>query len=244
MQQVDQPRISIITVVFNAEAKIEPTIESVLTQDYRHIEYIVIDGESTDNTISIIKKYADKIAYWKSEPDNGIYDAMNKGIAAATGDWIYFLGAGDIMLNAIANVATYLTDKNTVYYGDVYRMDLLRLYDGKFSSFRLAVNNICHQAIFYPAAALKKYQFDTKYKIQADHHLNMVLYGDKQFRFEYIPVVICNYEGAGFSEATWDKPFFRDKMSVVRKNFPLVVYLYVQMRRFIAKRIKKTDYTA
>lgn len=244
MPQVNQPRISVITVVFNAEGKIKPTIESVTTQDYRNIEYIVIDGGSTDNTVASIKEHEHKIAYWKSEPDKGIYDAMNKGIAAATGDWIYFLGAGDTMLNSTVNVAMYLTDKNTVYYGDVYRLDQLRLYDGKFSPFKLAVNNICQQAIFYPAAALKKYKFDTRYKIQADHHLNMLLYGDKQFRFKYIPVVICKYEGAGLSETTWDKPFFRDKMGIVHSNFPFVVYLYAQLRRFIAKKIKGIDYTA
>jgi glycosyltransferase involved in cell wall biosynthesis len=244
MPATDQPRISIITVVFNAGEKVEQTIKSVLEQDYLNIEYIVIDGGSTDGTVPIIKKYADRITHWVSEPDKGVYDAMNKGIDAATGDWLYFLGAGDTLLNILAQLAPLLKDHNKIYYGDVYRLDTKRLYDGEFSSFRLAVRNICHQAIFYPAAALKKHRYNTKYKIQADHNLNMELYGDKQFRFEYIPMVICNYEGEGISEATWDKPFFRDKMEIVRANFPYIVYLYAELRRYMAKKIKKVDYTA
>jgi len=244
MPPTDQPRISVITVVFNAETKIEQTIQSVIAQDYNNIEYIVIDGGSTDQTVSVIKKYADKIAYLVSEPDNGVYDAMNKGVNAATGDWIYFLGAGDILLNTIINVVTFLRDNATIYYGDVYRLDTLKLYDGKFSSFRLAVNNICHQAIFYPASSLKKYRYDVRYKIQADHNLNMQLHGDKHYKFKYIPVVVCNYEGEGISEATWDKPFFRDKMNIIRANFSFVVYLYALLRRFIAQKVKKIDYTA
>jgi glycosyltransferase involved in cell wall biosynthesis len=242
--RINQPFITIITVVFNAEKSIERTIHSVITQDYNHIEYIIIDGASTDDTVPIIKKYADKISYWISETDNGIYDAMNKGIDAAKGDWIYFLGAGDVMLNVTAKVTQYLKDHNTVYYGDVYRLDYLSLYDGHFSPFRLAIRNICHQAIFYPAAAVRKYKFNTKYRVQADHNLNMQLYGDKQFRLKYIPVIVCNYEGAGISEANWDKPFFTDKMNIIRKNFSFIVYLYAQVRRLIAKKIKKIDYTA
>ena len=88
-------KISIITVSYNAAATIERTILSVIRQTYPHMEYIVIDGGSTDGTVDIIRKYEDQIAYWVSEPDQGIYDAMNKGIRRATGDYIYFLGADD-----------------------------------------------------------------------------------------------------------------------------------------------------
>lgn len=89
------PTISIITVSFNAESNIEQTILSVISQTYKKIEYIVIDGGSSDGTIDIIKKYANSITYWISEPDKGIYDAMNKGIKIATGEWINFMNCGD-----------------------------------------------------------------------------------------------------------------------------------------------------
>ena len=88
-------KVSVITISYNAVSVIEDTIQSVLNQSYKDIEYIIIDGGSTDGTVDIIKKYQDKINYWVSEPDNGIYDAMNKGIDKATGEWINFMNAGD-----------------------------------------------------------------------------------------------------------------------------------------------------
>lgn len=88
-------KISVITVCYNAVSSLEKTILSVLNQTYSNIEYIIIDGGSTDGSVDIIKKYIDRLAYWVSEPDNGVYDAMNKGVCAASGDWVNFMNAGD-----------------------------------------------------------------------------------------------------------------------------------------------------
>lgn len=240
----DKPLITVITVVYNAAKALEATILSVINQNYPKVEYIIIDGASTDGTQAIINKHQDKITYWISEPDNGVYDAMNKGVKAAHGDWVYFLGAGDTLSPILNTLAEKLTDPNCIYYGDVYRTDLQRLYDGKFSSFKLAVNNICHQAIFYPLEALKKHSYNTKYRIQADHNLNMQLHGDKNFKFKYLPMVIAVYEGAGISEQQMDKPFFRDKMAIISSNFSTAVYWYTLLRRAMGKAIKRTDYTS
>ena len=95
----DQVLISVVTVSYNAVSTIEQTILSVINQTYPHIEYIIIDGGSTDGTVDVIKKYADKITYWVSEPDKGIYDAMNKGLRRVRGDWCVFMNSGDILYN-------------------------------------------------------------------------------------------------------------------------------------------------
>jgi glycosyltransferase involved in cell wall biosynthesis len=93
---VNNTLISIITVVYNGVSTIEQTILSVINQTYKNIEYIIIDGSSTDGTVDIIKKYEKHLIYWVSEPDKGIYDAMNKGIRKATGEWLNFMNSGDI----------------------------------------------------------------------------------------------------------------------------------------------------
>ena len=96
---MEKPLISIITVAYNAIQLIEATIKSVINQSYTSIEYIIIDGGSTDGTIDIIKKYDKYLAYWISEPDKGIYDAMNKAIKKANGDWINFMNCGDTFVD-------------------------------------------------------------------------------------------------------------------------------------------------
>ncbi|HDY89306.1 MAG TPA: glycosyltransferase, partial [bacterium] len=117
--------LSIITVTYNAEACLEKTIQSVINQTYKNIEYIIIDGGSSDKTLSIIKKYKKYIKYCISEPDKGIYDAMNKGIKIAKGDYINFLNAGDFYYEN--NVLSYLfdnLDKSVdLLYGDSYLID-------------------------------------------------------------------------------------------------------------------------
>ena len=87
------PLVSIITVVYNGHRTLEETIQSVVNQNYPNIEYLIIDGGSTDGTMEILKKYDDTIDYWISEPDKGVYHAMNKGIEIAQGEWLYFLGS-------------------------------------------------------------------------------------------------------------------------------------------------------
>ena len=232
---MNPPLISIITVVFNEEKLLEQTILSVINQTYLNIEFILIDGGSTDGTVAIVKRYENKIKFWISEPDKGVYDAMNKGILEAKGHWLYFLGSGDILLDVIHKLVIRFTDANTVYYGNVYKLDELKIYDGDFSAFKLAVKNICHQAIFYPSAVYKKYRYNYKYTLQADHDLNMRIYGDPYFRFKYLPVITCIYKGYGLSAAQPDYTFFGDKLDIIKKNFPPTVFVYAWLRNRLTK---------
>src|ERR1700730_3668142 len=113
------PLVSIVTIVFNGEKYIEQTIESVLNQSYKNIECIIIDGGSKDNTISIIKKYEDRLAYWHSEKDEGISDAVNKGIAKATGEMIAILNADDWYEKEAIRMIVETIGQLDVAYGDV-----------------------------------------------------------------------------------------------------------------------------
>lgn len=137
------PLVSVITVVRNGESVLEPTIQSVLNQTYSNIEYIIIDGASTDRTIDIIRNYSDKIAYWLSEPDKGIADAWNKGIAVATGAIIGILNAGDCYdVTCVQEVVNHLaSDRPVISYGKTILVDefgnKLHVVDGKFNPKKL-----------------------------------------------------------------------------------------------------------
>ena len=210
-------KISIITVCYNAVGTIEETIRSVVSQTYPNIEYIIVDGGSNDGTIDVIRKYSSMIV-WLSEPDNGIYDAMNKGAALATGDFVLFLGADDTLYNemVIENVAKKMSIIYVVYYGDVIMHPGEKKYWGRFNSIKLGIGNICHQAIFYPREIFSKYSFDTNYILYADYQLNILLYN--KYKFEYINEVISYFNTAGISGRCEDKEFERDRNKLIKEN--------------------------
>ncbi|MEW6718189.1 MAG: glycosyltransferase family 2 protein [Chloroflexota bacterium] len=215
-----KPLISVIQPVFNAAHCLERSIQSVVTQTYENIQYIIIDGGSTDGTLDIIRKYEDKIDFWISRPDEGVYDAMNKGVEIANGDWLYFLGADDVLVNILHRVVPCLRKINTVYYGDVYWPNQNRVYDGKFQWNKLMNKNICHQAIFYPREVFIYYRYDLAYFTCADYALNLRLWGDRRFKFEYIPLLICIFQDrAGKSRLEMDKKFQKDKEYIVQLVF-------------------------
>ena len=228
----EKPLISIVTVVYNGEEFLEETIQSVINQSYANVEYIIIDGGSTDGTIDIIKKYEDKIDYWVSEKDNGIYDAMNKGIKVANGDWIYFLGADDILYNILNDLIKEFDTEKDAIYGDVYMPKKHKLYNGKFSKFNLMFNNICHQAIFYNKKIFKNKKFDLKYKILADYALNLSIFTSD--KFIYYPVLVANYnDKGGVSSNNKDLIFQKDKLNIIKQSFGLQLYLIFKIRTIL-----------
>ncbi len=168
-------KFSIITVTYNSLATVEKTILSVINQTCHDYEYIVIDGGSIDGTKDVIEKYKSHITYWKSEPDNGIYDAMNKAVRHANGDWLYFINSDDAFCNnqVLEFVSKKMLSKGVVYYGDVLMIPGNIIYLGKFNKRKMCMTNICHQAIFYPKEVFNKYEYETKYRLYADWYLNI-----------------------------------------------------------------------
>ncbi|WP_270569797.1 glycosyltransferase family 2 protein [Bacteroides eggerthii] len=222
-------KISVVTVCYNAADTIEKTMLSVLNQTYHDIEYIIIDGGSTDGTVEIIRKYADRIAYWVSEPDKGIYDAMNKGIKVATGDFLFFLGADDILIIEISAIIGKLCC-NTILYGGVELKSSGKILHTKFSQYSLVRNNVPHQGIFYPRSLFLMFTYDTNYKIYADWLLNIqCLYLNVPAKKIDEPIVLYNDNGISGNE--YDSVFLNNQKQIIKKYLGYFPFLYFQMLR-------------
>lgn len=174
------PKFSVITVCYNAQATLEDTIQSVIAQTYHHVEYIIVDGASKDRTLSIINRYRDRITTVVSEPDKGLYDAMNKGLRLATGDYVCFLNAGDGFheddtLQQMVHTLRELTELPDVLYGETALVDaeghfvrMRRLQAPEhltWHSFRQGML-VCHQAFFAKRTLAEPY--DLRYRFSAD----------------------------------------------------------------------------
>ena len=171
------PLLSIITVVYNDAAGLERTIKSVEGQTYSNIEYIIVDGGSTDDTLDIIRKFEKNISHWVSEPDKGLYDAMNKGLKIASGDFVWFMNAGDLIYRdvTIENIFSGNSGKADIYYGDTMvvneqyeEVGLRRLRPPEklnWKSFRKGML-VCHQAILVRRTLAD--QYDERYSHSAD----------------------------------------------------------------------------
>ncbi len=231
-----QPLISIITVVLNSAQTLEKAIKSVICQKIKDYEYIIVDGASVDGSIEIIKKYESELTCWISEPDEGVYDAMNKAVSLSSGKWVYFLGADDQMLDSFATAANYLKDEKTLYYGNVYRPNIDRIYDGEFSAYKLTCRNICHQSIFYPRYIWGKYLYNLKYPVFADYDLNMRCFADSDIKFQFIPVSIAIFSDKyGLSPTQGDIAFENDKLSLIKVLFPFRIYILIFIRSFFLR---------
>lgn len=174
------PKFSVITVCYNAQATLEDTIQSVIAQTYHHVEYIIVDGASKDRTLSIINRYRNRITTVVSEPDKGLYDAMNKGLRLATGDYVCFLNAGDSFheddtLQQMVHTLRELTELPDVLYGETALVDaeghfvrMRRLQAPEhltWHSFRQGML-VCHQAFFAKRTLAEPY--DLRYRFSAD----------------------------------------------------------------------------
>ena len=164
-------KVSVITVVYNDVKNIEATIQSVLKQDYENIEYIIIDGNSTDGTTEICNKYKNKVSILLSEPDTGIYNAMNKALAIASGEWIFFLNSGDIFFNGFVISEMLLSEKSAdIIYGKAITKDNTVCFFPKKITISMFMfeRMVCHQCIFARRETFFNNKFDERYKIIAD----------------------------------------------------------------------------
>lgn len=193
---MNNPKISIITVVFNGIEYIESTLLSVINQKYTNFEYIIIDGKSNDGTLDVIKKYDSKITHWISENDNGIYDAMNKGIEVASGDWVIFMNCGDNFYNDNVLNAVFSkkidSDVKLLYGGCKVRSDW-----GNFTIKARANGEVwksfTHQSIFSRIELNREFKFNLNFKAASDYDFVYTVFS-KGFRTFPLNILISDVQ--------------------------------------------------
>lgn len=231
--------VTVVTVVYNAVQEIEATLQSVVSQSYPHVEYLVIDGGSTDGTLEILKKYEGRIHRLISEPDRGIYDAMNKALGLAQGDFLIFINAGDRLVHAdtLSQVAAQIKSPDTVYYGDAYyeNRERQQVYErgGEFGTLRIAKQNICHQTLFYPRCIYRQYQYDCRYRLFADWHYNLRIY--RKYPFQHLPVFIAYYDAGGVSARQRDLLFEKRQKYFIYKYLGAGTFGKLIFRKFLGR---------
>ena len=200
-----KPRFSVITVVRNAAGTIEETIESVLSQEPSTFEYIVIDNLSSDGTSEIISKYKKQLKVYVRESDQGIYDAMNKGINLANGEWVSIINADDLLMpNCLKKVEELLSvhAEAEIVYGNVVD------YSSNQEMPQILHDDLFSQMIYHPAVFVKRivYEslggFDTSYRISADYEFMLRAFTEGK-SFKYLPSSLAKYRSGGYSNINW-----------------------------------------
>lgn len=213
---------SVIIPSYNSSRVISHAVESILKQSYSDFEILLMDGASKDDTVALVQGFSDKRIRVFSEPDKGIYDAMNKGIAKARGEWLYFMGSDDWLVDdrVLENVSSHISEDLDVVYGDVDAENLEPAYSGEWSLSNLVYNR-CHQCVFYRRRVFDLLgSYDLKYKVLADFDMNLKWFFSRRLKHQYIPVRIAHYSDGGFSSTNSDDDFGRDYPKlVIRRGF-------------------------
>lgn len=237
-------KISIITVCYNSSATIEKTILSVASQTYKNIEYIIIDADSKDNTLAIIKKHQDKISDWISEPDKGLYDAMNKGIHLATGDLIGILNSDDTFNSntVIEEIASFHNQNNIgASVGNIMQHrengNIVRVYSSKYwSPEKLKIGFMPpHPSIFFKRELFNKFgQYDLGFKIGADYELITRFFLKNNITWKYSGITTTSMLVGGLSSsgASSYKLITKEIQKALRMNGVLFSPFKIKMRFF------------
>jgi len=231
-------KISIITVVYNDKDGLQKTIDSVASLNYDNIEFIIIDGGSNDGTAELMQKCQPNIDYWVSEADDGIYDAMNKGIKIANGDWLNFMNAGDYFANEnVLNEMDFTANKKVdILYG--YKSQKGKLfYPMNIKNLEIGVIFGNHQSMFFNKNKLQyELYYDDKYKIYADYELVNRIYKQKNSVINFVNVLVADFEGGGISEKPSTQKR-KDKYRIVYKSYGVIGVFRAIAYRILKKKI-------
>lgn len=217
--------LTIITINYNNLTGLKRTIDSVLQQSFTDYEWIVIDGGSTDGSREFIESYQSDFAFWCSEPDKGIYNAINKGLAHATGDYVQFLNSGDWLYDSstLKEAFAQIDGKNDIYYGDNVQVNSDNNYNpytfpDELGFLFFPYNNICHQATFYKRALFDNNPYDESFSIVSDWAMNLkLLFAGATFK--HINQFIVYYDNQGRS-STADQKHHLERTAAFDKYVP------------------------
>lgn len=203
--------VTVVTVCRNVKSSLEKTMNSLLHQSYAHIDYVIIDGASTDGTPEMLGKTEG--VRWISEPDKGIYDAMNKGIRMAEGEWVIFMNAGDVFASDDTLSKVFSVERDAdVIYGDVIKGDNIKKAEPPHNGHRMY---FCHQSAFVRTSCLKEFPFDIQHRMSADFKQMKQLYlAGKTFMQLDFPIAV--FDTSGVSNAQRSKGLY-DNIQVIRE---------------------------
>jgi glycosyltransferase involved in cell wall biosynthesis len=222
-------KISIITINYNNYKGLVETANSVVNQTFNHIEYIIIDGASSDGSKEFINSISDYVDYWVSEPDTGIYNAMNKGIKHANGEYLIFLNSGDYFHSETTLDEVFNKEiESDILYGNMLNLDNNKLL--KFSK-ELTLKNLLkstlgHQSMLFKKSVFLNKNYNEDYKIISDWILNVELFLEG-YKFEYIDITISVFEGGGASSN--NSIIKNEGVKYLTSKFPLVGELLMEL---------------
>lgn len=228
-------QVSVITVSFNAVKTIRKTLESVKNIKDEEVQFIIIDGNSNDGTLDVISEYSAIVDIIISEPDKGIYDAMNKGLSVATGRFCLFIGADDLLIkNGFKESVSFLkrSSGHEVIYGNVIVGD--NQLEKITSKWKILRENISHQAIFYPKSIYSAHKYNIKYRICADHEYNIRLIGHN-VKYKHIPCTVTVFGTDGISSSQVDSDFQNDYINLVKKNSSCVHFYLIYLGKLLKR---------
>jgi len=247
-------KLSIITINYNDAKGLAYTMQSVLNQSFTDFEYLVIDGGSKDGSSAVIEQYKESLSYWISEPDSGIYNAMNKGLAQVKGSYVLFMNSGDAFNGntALENIVNHPNFKGDIIYGD-YKSEENYSYPDALSPFFFVINSLPHQATFFKKSVFERIGIlDESYKISADKEFYVRCLVSDLFVFQHIKQEVSVFDKTGISNT--NEPLRRaEDLRLFQKHFGIfysdylkmeaqhhqIIYLHHQTIKGIFKRIKR-----
>jgi glycosyltransferase involved in cell wall biosynthesis len=221
--------VSIVIPTYNSRQLLSACVDSIRAQTFSDYEIVVVDGASQDGTVALIEELAAKYSNvrWQSGKDQGVYDAMNKGVRLAQGRWLLFLGADDRLHSrtVLEQLAPHLREDLDFVYGDVALVNDPwgrdgTIYGGEFSAADLASRNICHQSIFYARSLFSRFgSYNQKYRAFADWDLNLRLFG--KVRKKHVPITVADFHGGGLSSTNDDPEFHLRFIEIITRELSL-----------------------